>query len=35
VVYPVSGVYLGTLISLAAATGYMLLYRLIAVRIRR
>ncbi len=34
VFFPVSGVYLGTVISLAAASVYLLVYRLVAVRIR-
>lgn len=33
VVYPISGVYVGTLISLAAATLYLLVFRLIAGRV--
>ena len=32
IVFPLSGVYLGTVISLAAASVYLLLYRLVAVR---
>ena len=32
--YPASGIYIGTVISLAAASIYLLLYRLVAVRIR-
>ena len=32
IVYPASGVYIGTVISLAAASVYLLLYRLVAVR---
>jgi len=34
IVYPASGVYIGTVISLAAASVYLLVYRLVAVRIR-
>jgi len=34
IVYPVSGIYIGTLISLAAATIYLLVYRLVAVKNR-
>ena len=34
IVYPASGIYIGTVISLAAASVYLLLYRLVAVRIR-
>ena len=32
IVYPVSGIYIGTLISLAVATIYLLVYRLVAVK---
>lgn len=32
IVYPLSGVYMGTVISLAAASVYLLLYRLVAVK---
>lgn len=32
IVYPISGIYIGTVISLAAASVYLLLYRLIAVK---
>ena len=32
IVYPISGVYIGTLISLAAASVYLIIYRLVAVR---
>jgi hypothetical protein len=34
IVYPASGIYIGTLISLAAATIYLLVYRLVAVKNR-
>ena len=34
IVYPTSGIYIGTVISLAAASVYLLLYRLIAIRTR-
>jgi hypothetical protein len=34
IVFPAGGVYLGTVISLAAAGVYLLVYRLVAVRIR-
>ena len=32
IVYPVSGIYIGTVISLAAASVYLLVYRLVAVK---
>jgi hypothetical protein len=34
IVYPLWGIYIGTAISLAAASVYLLAYRLVAVRIR-
>ena len=34
IVYPASGIYMGTVISLAAASIYLLVYRLVAVRFR-
>ena len=34
IVYPTSGIYFGTAISLAAASVYLIVYRLVAVRIR-
>ncbi len=34
IVYPLSGIYIGTAISLAAASVYLLLYRLVAVKTR-
>jgi hypothetical protein len=34
IVYPTSGIYIGTSISLAAASVYLLAYRLVAVRIK-
>jgi len=34
IVYPASGIYIGTAISLTAASVYLLVYRLVAVRIR-
>ena len=34
IVFPTSGIYFGTVISLAAASVYLLVYRLVAVRIR-
>jgi hypothetical protein len=34
IVYPASGIYIGTLISLAAASAYLLVYRLVAVKAR-
>ena len=34
IVYPTSGIYVGTVISLAAASVYLLVYRLVAVRVR-
>jgi hypothetical protein len=34
IVYPTSGIYIGTVISLAAATVYLLVYSLVAVRVR-
>jgi len=34
IVYPVSGIYIGTVISLAAASVYLLVYRLVAVKSR-
>ena len=34
IVFPTSGIYIGTVISLAAASIYLLVYRLVAVRIR-
>ena len=34
IVYPTSGIYIGTVISLAAASVYLLVYRLVAMRVR-
>jgi len=34
IVYPASGIYIGTLISLAAASVYLFVYRLVAVKTR-
>jgi hypothetical protein len=34
IVYPASGIYIGTVISLAAASIYLLVYRLVAIKVR-
>ena len=34
IAYPASGIYIGTLISLAAASVYLFVYRLVAVKTR-